>query len=371
MKNDTFDEMFDLENELKTESYDNKKLNRKLNFQINKRIFRSILLFVLVIAVVIAAFSEGLNLFYYNPSTLSDENVQEDDYKVTEFDFLMDMYLGLNYPDYAYTSSYDSVRKNGFGSYDVTVSVQDSFYPVTVGGPGNITFKIKRNKLDLKTAPDHFNFAKKVGIFYHEYDKDLVELPEEAVSLASILEVTDKMTEEIQKLPDSCILKVALSFDDSQSMNDTFSFMNKYPDSDFFWIPVESNRMYVLDTFDGIPLHTITGYELTDEAKESYPSLILVDNNFTADELAQCYLSRIKLLDDHPEFLKLAGSFFGQYPASAYKENPDKQITKPEDVKAVGVYGNLPKNDLLTMIESGDIHYVSIQDVKLSSFSQH
>lgn len=382
MKTDEFDKLMDLSEDMKTDGDKDmeidpdhdmeidmaaeKTLHKKINRQINRRIFKGVLITLAAIALAVVSVSKFLDLIFYDPFTPSPENQQVEGFPVTDFNFLMDIYTGLSFPGTFYLPCQESATSQGFGSYTIPAGIRDQFYPLSIDGRSNLTFTIKKGKLSIDAASSPRLLTKTVNQFYHPSASG----KENPAPVDPVLKITEEKKEEIRQLPDSAILKTALSFPESRSMEDTLEFINHYPDSTFSWIPVDSQKMFIGNTYDGIRLHTPLGYELTEETKEIYPSLLPDPGKLTPEILEECYLSRTKLLEDNPDFLKLLSTFFGPYPGPAYLENPDNQIKKPEDVKAIGVYGYVTKNDFLTMIESGEIPYAFIEDVKLSSFSK-
>lgn len=356
--NNDFDKLLDLNEDL---DVNEKALSRKINKKTNIRIIRIVLITLIAIAVITFGISQICNLVFYNPEKKCDY-VKDD---VTEFQFLMDIYTGLNYPGTVYVpDNYDKIEKHGFGSYTVKGSLQDDFHTIHVGANNNMEYSIKRGKMEYE---DTYNLGldNRTLMFYNpesifgKYSDDNEDDDYEKTALT----LSEDELNAIEELPESSYIKVFLSFNKLETMDNTVNFMKKYPGSEFSWIGIDSEHVSVVNNYDGIRLNTVFGYGLTDEAKKEYPELLLQDFDFTGSDLEQCYLSRIKLLKDNPDFMKLVSK-------DMYRLDEDYEtVKKPEDVKAVGICGTIKKADFLKMIKTGEIKYVNILDVKLSSFN--
>lgn len=361
--NNDFDKLLNFDDDL---NVNEKELSRKINKQANMRIFKIVIFTLIAIVVMVFGVSEVCNLIYYDAGKESQYTEPYDDGgNVTEFQFLMDIFTGLNNPGTAYIPmGIDGVEKHGFGSYTVKGSLQDAFHSLHIGADNNMKFEIKRGKL---TYEDMYNLGLncKTTMFYNP--ESLYYIDKESSHYAkSVITITDKDVEAVEELPDSSYFKVLLSFNKLESMDDTLKFIRKYPDSYFTWIGIDSDHSMVVSSYDGIRLDTIFGYELTKEVEEKYPELLFqYSDDSTGEELEQCYLSRIKLIKDNPDFLKMVSEGY-----SNYRLDDDYETVKTsEDVKAVGVCGTIKKADFLKMVKSGEIKYAHIQDVKLSKFN--
>ena len=356
--NNDFDKMLDLNEDLEVNE---KTLSRKINKKANVKILKIVLITLIAIAVILLGISQICNMVFYNPEKKCDY-VKDD---VTKFQFLMDIYTGLNYPGTVYVpDNYDKIEKHGFGSYTVKGSLQDDFHMIHVGANNNMKYSVKRGNLEFEDTYN-LNLNNRILMFYNPESiyRENSDDNEDDDYEKTVMTLSEDEVKAIEELPDSSYIKVLLSFNKLETMDNTVKFMKKYPNSKFSWIGIDAKHVSIANTYDGIRLNTVFGYELTEEAKVEYPELLLQDFDFTGSDLEKCYLSRIKLLKDNPDFMKLVSK--DQYRLDGEYET----VKKPEDVKAVGVCGTIKKDDFLKMIKTEEIKHVSILDVKLSLFN--
>jgi len=115
---------------------------------------------------------------------------------------------------------------------------------------------------------------------------------------------------------------------------------------------------------------------LTEETNEIYPNLILEysDGEVTEEQLEQCYLSRLQILYDNPEFLSVVEGESGVFNNQLIRKR--EQIKRrfdeinTEGLWSIGLYGRITQEDFLAMVESGEITYANIKDAKLSVLSK-
>ncbi len=338
-----------------------RKIQEKIKKGIRKQIYTRI---VIVLAVAALLFTGGafglsalLNVSCYNPKKTSPA-IQEDG-EYYDFHILMETFLGLYYSDIIYVPVMEKCTANGFGSYDVGVKIQSFFEPLTVDGYNNVTFHIDRSSLNIESTENHV-----LTIWANEFfDED--ELNDGFGHFDfEMTSVSQEMINEIEELPDSCRLNVSISFGESLSLEDAIAFMDRYSGSVFHWLAINMNG----STPDGIALYNAAGYNLTEETKENYPNLFL-GADFTADDLQQAYLSRLKLLLDHKDFMGLLTSCYNTTMTIPHLQDRYEDAEK-NGITAIGVRASVKKQDLLDMIEQDEIPYVIINDVRLSSWQR-
>jgi len=228
---------------------------------------------------------------------------------------------------------------------------------------------MKRNKLSIEMISDETNLAVKISEFYN----DSKETPSKSY-VKGILGITEEKIEEIEKLPESAVLKASISFPESIPLEETLEFLKVYPDSRFVWIGLDSKERFVEGTYDGINLMQVIGYDFNNQVKEKYPSLMLGKDasECTAEELEECYRSRLQILNDNPDFMKLMNSCIGD-PVNLEREQELRELRiseiEEDGLYSIGVYGYIRKQDFLNMVKDGSVVYADIQDVKLSFFN--
>lgn len=338
-----------------------KKIREKIKKGIRKQIYTRIVIVLAAAALILTGGAFGLsallNASCYNPRKVTPA-IQEDG-GYYDFHILMETFLGLYYPDIIYVPVTEQCTANGFGSYDVGVKIQSFFDPLAIDGYNNVTFHIDRSNLNIESTEKYvltiwaneFLDKERLSQGWGYYDFEMASVSQELIS-------------EIEELPDSCTLKVSISFGDPLSLEDAIAFMDRYDHSAFHWLAINMNG----STPDGIALYNAAGYNLTEETKENYPNLYL-DNDFTADDLRQAYLSRLKLLLDHKDFMGLLTSCYNTTMTIPHIQDQYEEVEKNE-ITAIGVRASVKKQDLLDMIEQDEIPYVIIHDVKLSSWQR-
>jgi len=367
MNEKEFEEALNLDEEMPVDFSAEKNLKKTMEKQINKRVFRSVLLIFLGIAGAILIISNLFDQIFYNPEKSSP--YLESKLAYSDFNLLMDIYIGLNYPGRVYYPVEEESESSGFGKYLVKAKVQDDFSPLVINGQYNTVFEVKRNKLSIEMISDETNLAVKISEFYN----DSKETPSKSY-VKGILGITEEKIEEIEKLPESAVLKASISFPESIPLEETLEFLKVYPDSRFVWIGLDSKERFVEGTYDGINLMQVIGYDFNNQVKEKYPSLMLGKDasECTAEELEECYRSRLQILNDNPDFMKLMNSCIGD-PVNLEREQEltELRISEIEEdgLYSIGVYGYIRKQDFLNMVKDGSVVYADIQDVKLSFFN--
>lgn len=339
----------------KDETDIDREIQKKIRKGIRKQIYSRVIILFVIAALVITGGAFGLsalfNLSCYNPKKVTPA-IQEDG-QYYDFHVLMETFLGLYYPDLTYVPVIEKCTSKGFGSYEVAASIQSGFEPLEIDGYSNVTFHIDRSKFDIEAAGSHA-FTILANEFY-DVDESMPD--DYFFDRAS---VTPGLIAQIEELPDSSILNVSLSFGEDRSLEDTLAFMEKYENSSFHWIALHMNG----STPDGISLGNVCGYSLTEETQENYPDLF-PENDLTAEKLKQCYLSRLKLLLDHKDFLGLLYSEYGSS-MTFYHIQERYEDARTNGISAIGVRAYVKKQDLLEMIAQDEIPYVIVNDVRLS-----
>ena len=367
MKEKEFNERLQLDDEIIQDEVIEKTLKKSMRKQINGRIYRTLLL----ILVGTIAFLWGTSLFldsvFYDPSKRSP--YLEDDLEYTEFHLLMDIYVGLNFPGRIYIPIFDAEESKGFGAYEIPAKLHNVGEYLVFDGSATTVFEVKRNRLEMDDVLDATNLVIEIDQFIN--DRNIGESKE---YLKDMYGITPEKIEKIKQLPDSAVIKVMLSFPRTLTMEQTLDFMKNYPESNFWWIGIDTDEFFVKGVYDGINLQQTMGYGLTKECKEKYPSLMLYEDvrKYTAEELAECYRSRIQILLDNPDFLNMMLRSLGD-PINVERKKQVLENRLGEATlgpRSIGVCASVTKQDFLDMIEQGTVKYVNIKDVKVSQWSK-
>lgn len=313
-----------------------------------------ILITIIIICVVIAGYFGTNWLFkqtYYNPFLIDD--IVENSDESANFDVLMATYINMYYPGKLYYPI--ECSDEGFGKYQIKAKIQEIFDPLYGDNADNITFTIKRSKLTI--ASDEFNLYR----VSHEYlDINETDLDEYTASLHE--QWTTRDYSDIQELPESAYLDVSLTFSKYKNAQEVVDFINRYNNSLFNWLALDASDQMAA----GVSIYDAVVYDLNNESKEKYPSFYL-DEEYTADMLQECALSKLKMLIDHSDFIDLIKQSNLYYDTMSSNGIDQRyQDIKENGLQVIGIRGCIKKSDLLNMINSGEIYYGYVNDVKMS-----
>ena len=310
-----------------------------------------ILITIIIICVVIAGYFGTNWLFkqtYYNPFLIDD--IVENSDESANFDVLMGTYINMYYPGKLYYPI--ECSDEGFGKYQIKAKIQEIFDPLYGDNADNITFTIKRSKLTI--ASDEFNLYR----VSHEYlDINETDLDEYTASLHE--QWTTRDYSDIQELPESAYLDVSLTFSKYKNAQEVVDFINRYNNSLFNWLALDASDQMAA----GVSIYDAVFYDLNNESKEKYPSFYL-DEEYTADMLQECALSKLKMLIDHSDFIDLIKQSNLYYDTMSSNGIDQRyQDIKENGLQVIGIRGCIKKSDLLNMINSGEIYYGYVNDV--------
>jgi len=334
-------------------------LEKNIKKRINKKIyFKSLQIFIVICLLVVCGYFGSsclLNITHYDPN--QEERFLEEG---QEFDVLFQTYMSLIYPGKTYIAEHYNEKKykaSGFGNYEISAKICNSFDPLYMDGLTNTTFYISRSRLkNIETKEDHL-FSLVVDEYKDPQDNHFNEIS----SLSSIYK-------ELKDLPDSTVLDASISFKDYQSLKEIIDFMNEYPQTSAMWVALkDQNASKVEGISCGVSLYDSAIYSFTKEAQEKYPSYYL-DQKVTAQSIQQHYLSRLQLLIDHPDFMKLMGTYFEN--ELTIEQLQDNYQKAKKETKGYGLRIHTNKKDLIDMIEKGQLSYVYINDLKLSQYQK-
>ena len=183
------------------------------------------------------------------------------------------------------------------------------------------------------------------------------------VGTASLYEQwTTRDYSDIQDLPESAYLDVSLTFSKYKNAQEVVDFINRYNNSLFNWLALDASDQMAA----GVSIYDAVVYDLNNESKEKYPSFYL-DEEYTADMLQECALSKLKMLIDHSDFIDLIKQSNLYYDTMSSNGIDQRyQDIKENGLQVIGIRGCIKKSDLLNMINSGEIYYGYVNDVEVS-----
>ena len=150
-----------------------------------------------------------------------------------------------------------------------------------------------------------------------------------------------------------------------KNAQEVVDFINSYDNSSFVWLALDTETGD--QTAAGVSIYDAVRHELKDSFKKEYPSFYL-DEEYTADMLQENVLSRLKVLIDHSDFIDLIKQSDLYYDTMAANKGIKQryQNIKENGLQVIGIRGYVKKSDLLNMINSGEIYYGYVNDVKMS-----
>lgn len=350
---------------LEIEEDNNLTFDKILRKKMNKKIYIRSMITVIVVCLVIVCGYFGtsyiVDLINYNPNSETGIIQSNDEYAVdNDFELLMKTYIEMTFAGQSYVSSYSydkpSIQSLGFGKYTINAKIHNHFDPLYMDGQSNMTLTISRSKLvDIKISDNHL-----LNYVINEFKDPQCKGFQAVTTLQDI-------QKELNNLPDSTILDVSISFKDYQTLNQIIAFKNKYPQTTFTWLALKNqDSASVQGISGGMSLYDNTLYSLTNEANQKYPSFYL-ENDYTAENLQQNYLSRLQLLIDHPDFIKLLSTYDNDISQEILQ---DKYNKAKKEMKGYGLRICTNKKDLLSMIENDNISYIYINNLKLSQYQR-
>ena len=356
MNKQEFDQLLTIDEE--TIVTETKHLKKQLNRKVFMTTLKQVILLLVLVCMSILFVSKGMNMLFYNPLKTSDEVTSD----TNEFQFLMQTYTGLLYPQHAYLSTTGLDKSNGFANYSLYGRLVPIFGYVGYDNSYNVQYDIKRNHLDTFNLSNGHETALLVDLFV---DARIDDDPyyKETLDHARI---SEDIKQEINDLPDSSRIEVAVSFDQAKSLEDVCAWMKQYEDTSFSWIALENKEKHFYDYYLGIQLQTRSIYDLTKEADKRYPQLQLFDDKgANPKQLQQAFVSRLQLLLDHPDFLAMMPE------STSFDFKAILNQAKQEPLQTIGVYALFTKEEFIQMMKEYPTYFIHIHDVSLSILDHH
>lgn len=327
------------------------KINKRIIMGIRIKILRTLLLCAIIFGSLYFSIYKGTNYLYYNPLTkasylIKEKNTTNDSDK--DAYLLINSYFSLFYPGHAYFP-YGEIKELGFGKYIIMGSVFSWLEPWSVGPHEQCDTYISRNTSFIESRLPLVRTM-------HEYSD-----PDDNNVTDDLLFASETKINEIMSLPESTILDVSLSFNNHYSLEQTINFIEQYPDSTFHWLATANNQSFMAEGF-GIYDHI--GYGLLETYDKEYPNLILMPDTLTPETLTNHYLSNLKILIDNPDFTKTL-SYHREFDQGIPNLKTRYQEATKDGITTIGIRGNIPKKDLVTMINNGYSNFL-INDAKFS-----
>lgn len=331
---DEFDELL----KLQKKNRDSKDIQKKMNIYLYKRIT-----IVMIICSLILGCLYVFNPFkpkeevinYYNPAELTIEGLDNK----TSLGLILQSFYRTQFSGVELSLNELKIEED---KYIFRIQEIQDLYTIHIGD------KDERAEIILKK--DMIDFDSTKTIIMDEHVKR---------SIARDGDLSKELN-DLNELPDSSVLELALVFKDKVSVDELIAFMKKYEDVSFVWgcVDMHLQRPY------GINLYNCILYDVNEQFENKYPYLNKFDR-YDALQLHQHYLSSLKLLIDYPELSnKLADCF------SNDRDIKEQYNEAKEELSFIGVKCYIKKNDLIKGIQNNVFQYGLIEDIRYSKYEK-
>lgn len=359
-------------NELLAEDTIDKDLQKKIKRKMNQNIYSKALITLIVCCLGFGALYYGSSLFLnitnYNPHD-EEKDFETFGANTNGFSYLYSTYLQLRQSGQRTYGVWET-KDLGFGKYQIEFQIEDSFkhsQNTYWEFRPNYIITIDNGKFDMSS----YSTDSPMGI-----ESTLFKNPKDNIQPASQFSFK-QIYDLVNELPSSSYIDASISFKNLKSMEDIANLINAYPNAVFDWIALDNQDIYFKEPDNGgkIQPSGYIGMSLNDSSftfsddLEQYPCLSLYRREITAITLKHHYLSSLKLLLDHPDFLDVLNrSLVGQEDITkALQRNYENA---QNELNAYGVRVFAKKDDLIKMMDQLDITYIKINNEKSSIFSK-
>lgn len=318
------------------------KLQRAINRKFRRTILASVMIVILLLLGVKYGVSPYMDSIYYNPAVPRGEYSNK---------LMVDMaaFTELHFPG---TITYHANSEAlGYGSYDVKINQSDLFSGKQIFLEGKIEKgRMKYLQRDFYRYPymNAFNFVP-----YH-FDDTRVEYGDK-----------DQL-EELEKMPETAIAKVYLSFKIPLTIEELLSLQKEYGGAYFSWVAVMPSKNQPMLQLGFEPFGTGIVFEESAVDSTRYPAFELAnikERPLTAEVLETHFKTLLRYMADSREFLKLlelTPEYYGD--ALNYVEE--------NGVKSYGVLVQGNCSEILKLREDPAVDSIMIDNIKLSSYTR-
>lgn len=336
-----------------------KRVRRAMNRTMYSRILSVLVIVVLLGTGICFGISAVMDAVNYDPGR---ENSVMDDLEGNhrEFSFLLEETINMYYPGMRCivpsNEAGDSFTAKGFGRYDVNVSLLRAFDYLTLPSAPTDTFRIRMSKLDTGYSP----LSMRVNEFIAP-DREVGETTGYTY---------EEIQQEMEKLPDSAWLDVSVSFGEYLSADEVAQLMRSFSQAQFQWLALKGQEApYYGGVAGGMHLYSVFGDGFSQESQERYPGYFLPQpSEITGADLERCLRSRLQLLLDHKDFVKLMSSSFTNQISQQLLE--ERLENAKNEWACYGIRLMVGREDLEKLSEQLPISQIVINDVKVSRFQR-
>lgn len=335
-----------------------KKVKRAMNRTLYRRIFASLLVVALAGAGLWFGTSAAINAIFYDPG--DEPAFLEDDRPNQEFGMLFESVFNMYFPGtrciVVGNRDMDSFTPTGFSGYDVDVTLEGAFDRLHVGGQATHTFHIRRSRLDGGAAS--------LSFLVNEF------LDPERQADSEVVCTTQELRAELEDLPASARLDVSLSFGTYQTADQVAQLIRDYPDASVQWAALKGQESgYYIGLAGGMNLEEYCCRSFREPQAQRYEGYYLpVEGSITGADLERCLIAQLRLLADHPDFLRMMESLF---PHQISPEIIQERLDRAEqEWSCYGLRLMVGQKDLLRLLDEQPVTQAVVQDVRVSRFQR-
>ncbi len=337
-----------------------KRFQSKVKSSMNRFLYGRVLLSIVCVALLAAGLyfgsSKMLDLMYYRPEKEPAFLVQTD-WQSEEFAVLLEDTISTYFPG-KYCWVLAEPKAHGFGRYTVDLKITDAYGPNGFLSPATDQAAIGFSKLDMGYAP---LYAQAVEFIDPELSDTTT--PEERGFEDPLL-----IRQELQSLPRSAYLDISISFPSAITSEEAARIINTASDIRVRWLALEGQDTTKYNfAAGGMFVDHLRREEMTEEAAEKYPDYYLPEK-VTGESLERCLQSRLQLLIDHPEFVSLMQTQFGNMISMPMLKQRLQNAQERWACYGMRLVGN--PDEILKLMDELSATYAKINDVKVSRFEK-
>ena len=331
-----------------------KRVRRTMHRALYGRVLACILLVCVAAAGLFFGVSWAMNHIFYAPSRETSLLQPDETRPSAEFNLLLADTLATLYPGKT-CWVLGQPESLGFGRYEIDLLLKNTLDLHVLGGPADACFTIGFSHLDTGNAPLHIE----LGEFIDPTRPDLQPLYHDSL---------DTIRQELSGLPRSAVVDVSISLPQTLTSDAVAALMRDYPAAQVNWLALAGQGWDMLpQVAGGMFVRYFAMEALTPAAQAAYPCYYLPEE-ITGQALEQCLVSRLEVLADHPDFVALMQTAFGDMlsPASLHQ--------RLENARAgwacYGLRLTTDPETLTALMDSLSPTQVVIHDVKVSRYQK-
>lgn len=342
--------------EAESEKQFQQKVRRTMHRSFYGRVLGTVLLIALLTAGLLFGASKAADLICYDPGT-EPAFLEDDSWDSGAFTLLLEDTICTYFPG-TYCWMLEPPQSRGFGRYSADLLLSDPYGIHFLAGPATAQFRIGGSRLDPGHAP---LFTQSMEFLDPSVPCTIPGGPE------GLFPSMDSIRQELRDLPRSAQLDVSISFPVSLSSDQAAQLINTAPVR-VRWLALEGqNTSLYSQSAGGMFLDHMRGNKLTPEAAARYPDYFLSED-LTGQQLERCLQSRLQLLLDHPKFVALMETGFGDLISMPRLE--ERLAHAQEGWACYGMRLVGSPAEVEALLEEYAVEYARINDVKLSRFEQ-